>query len=146
MFHLLIGLMGLFFIAIAVIVGAILLFGITLAVVSIFGGASAVVLIKDKTIRRLLLIGCLIILLVAAICLSPFASALFNISLNLYSTNISLLVAIIVLTIIGIKISKNINNKIGRTVSAVIFYIACAIAVIFIVFIIVIMLIMKSPT
>ena len=142
MFHLLIVLMGLFFFAIAVIVGAILLFGIALAVISIFGGASAAVFIKDKTIRRLLLIGCLIILLVAAIFLSPFASVLFDTSLNLYSTNISLLAAIILLTIIGIKISKNIENKIGRTVTAVIFYITCAIAVIFIIFIGVIMLIM----
>ena len=144
MFHLLLGLMWLFFIAIALIFGAILLFGITLAVVSIFGGASAAVLIKDKTIRRLLLIGSLIILLVAAICLSPFVVAIFNTSLDLYITNISLLAVILILTIIGIRISKDLNNKIGKTVSTVVFYIACAFAVIFIIFIGVLMLIMKS--
>ena len=144
MFHLLILLMGLFFFAIAVVVGAILLFGIALAVASIFGGVSAAVLIKDKTISRLMMIGCLIVLLVAALCLSPFVVALSDISLDLYATSISLLAVIIILTIIGIKTSKNIDNKIGRTASTVLFYIACAIAVIFIIFIIVLMLIMKS--
>ena len=117
------------------VVGAILLFGIVLLVASIFGGASVALLIKDKTVKRLLFIGCSILLLIALICLSPFAT-LIEISIGPFIPIIviTLFALILVLAIAGIRISKHIGNKIGKIVARILFIIVCIGAISFMIF------------
>ena len=133
MFHLMFGLIA---ISIALIVGTILLSGIALAVISVFGGTSAALLVKNRTVRRLLFLGCGILLLVAALCLAPFVGVYAGLTADIFQiASIIMLSLIGILSFVGVRTSNSITNKIGKIISIIIFSVMCVIAITLAIFI-----------
>ena len=127
MFHLLIGLTAL---VLFVVFGALILFFITVLLVSIFGGASAALIVKDKTIKRLLFIGFSIMFLSASTFLLPFLGA--NIEFPaIYYPMICALIFILtgILIFAGFKTANSIIHKIGRIVAIIAFSILCVFSI-----------------
>jgi len=108
----------------AVMAFSVLLFGILALIVSAMGGASAALLIKGKTAKRLLVIGFSILTFGGIICILPFIAMYMQIpELSLTILTIAAFLCIGILAVVGIKSSAIIQNKLGKTVLTVIFYI-----------------------
>ncbi len=131
MFHLV---LILFPLLILVIIGSVLLFGITTVIAGIIGGASVAVYIKNKRVKQLLLIGFCILLFIGSLCLISTLGLFLGLTAELFSILFYIILAfIIILAIAGIIISISINNKIGMTILIFIFATVCAIALLFVV-------------
>ena len=117
MFHLAIVFMPLLVIA---LIGT-LVTGVGLLITALVGGASAALVVRDKRLRRLLLLGCGILALVGITCVS------LVLSWSNWVTE-SCCAAVIVLSILGLCGSKCIANKYGRVGSIMLFAFADAAA------------------
>ena len=115
MFHLAIVFMPLLVIA---LIGT-LVTGVGLLITALVGGASAALVVRDKRLRRLLLLGCGILALVGITCVSLVLSWS-------YWVTASCCAAVIVLSILGLCGSKCIANKYGRVGSIMLFAFAAA--------------------
>ena len=120
MFHLAIVFMPLLAIA---LIGT-LVTGVGLLITALVGGASAALVVRDKRLRRLLLLGCGILALVGITCVSLVLSWS-------YWVTMSCCAAVIVLSILGLCGSKCIVNKYGRVGSIMLFAFAAAAALLF---------------
>ena len=120
MFHLAIVFMPLLVIA---LIGT-LVTGVGLLITALVGGASAALVVRDKRLRRLLLLGCGILALVGITCVSLVLSWS-------YWVTASCCAAVIVLSILGLCGSKCIANKYGRVGSIMLFGFAAAAALLF---------------
>ena len=120
MFHLAIVFMPLLVIA---LIGT-LVTGVGLLITALVGGASAALVVRDKRLRRLLLLGCGILALVGITCVSLVMSWS-------YWVTASCCAAVIVLSILGLCGSKCIANKYGRVGSIMLFAFAAAAALLF---------------
>lgn len=120
MFHLAIVFMPLLVIA---LIGT-LVTGVGLLITALVGGASAALVVRDKRLRRLLLLGCGILALVGITCVSLVLSWS-------YWVTVSCCAAVIVLSILGLCDSKCIANKYGRVGSIMLFAFAAAAALLF---------------
>lgn len=120
MFHLAIVFMPLLVIA---LIGT-LVTGVGLLITALVGGASAALVVRDKRLRRLLLLGCGILALVGITCVSLVLSWS-------YWVTASCCAAVIVLSILGLCGSKCIANKYGRVGSIMLFAFATAAALLF---------------
>ena len=120
MFHLAIVFMPLLVIA---LIGT-LVTGVGLLITALVGGASAALVVRDKRLRRLLLLGCGILALVGIACVSLVLSWS-------YWVTVSCCAAVIVLSILGLCGSKCIANKYGRVGSIMLFAFAAAAALLF---------------
>ena len=120
MFHLAIVFMPLLAIA---LIGT-LVTGVGLLITALVGGASAALVVRDKRLRRLLLLGCGILALVGITCVSLVLSWS-------YWVTASCCAAVIVLSILGLCGSKCIANKYGRVGSIMLFAFAAAAALLF---------------
>ena len=120
MFHLAIVFMPLLVIA---LIGT-LVTGVGLLITALVGGASAALVVRDKRLRRLLLLGCGILALVGITCVSLVLSWA-------YWVTVSCCAAVIVLSILGLCGSKCIANKYGRVGSIMLFAFAAAAALLF---------------
>ena len=120
MFHLAIVFMPLLVIA---LIGT-LVTGVGLLITALVGGASAALVVRDKRLRRLLLLGCGILALVGITCVSLVLSWS-------YWVTASCCAAVIVLSILGLCGSKCIANKYGRVGSIMLFAFAAAAALVF---------------
>jgi hypothetical protein len=117
----------------ALIILAILLsfimFGIFIAIAGIIGGASAALLVKNKTFKRLLFIGFCIVSFAGFLCVIPFVMLYVNFSAApITAIMVLACVFIVVLAILGIKFTNGIQNKIGKSVIIILFSLALAIA------------------
>lgn len=120
MFHLAIVFMPLLVIA---LIGT-LVTGVGLLITALVGGASAALVVRDKSLKRLLLLGCGILALVGIACVSLVLSWS-------YWVTVSCCAAVIVLSILGLCGSKCIANKYGRVGSIMLFAFAAAAALLF---------------
>ena len=120
MFHLAIVFMPLLVIA---LIGT-LVTGVGLLITALVGGASAALVVRDKRLRRLLLLGCGILALVGITCVSLVLSWS-------YWVTASCCAAVIVLSILGLCGGKCIANKYGRVGSIMLFAFAAAAALLF---------------
>ena len=120
MFHLAIVFMPLLVIA---LIGT-LVTGVGLLITALVGGASAALVVRDKRLRRLLLLGCGILALVGITCVSLVLSWS-------YWVTASCCAAVIVLSILDLCGSKCIANKYGRVGSIMLFAFAAAAALLF---------------
>ena len=98
--------------------------GVGLLITALVGGASAALVVRDKRLRRLLLLGCGILALVGITCVSLVLSWS-------YWVTASCCAAVIVLSILGLCGSKCIANKYGRVGSIMLFAFAAAAALLF---------------
>lgn len=119
MFHVMLVLPLLILLAIVI---SILLFSIFTIVVSVIGGASTALFIKNKSIKRLLFIGFCILSFIGLICLIPFITIYAQLS-ELFFTLAAVIacVCIGILAIAGIRYSATLQNKIGKTALIVVF-------------------------
>ena len=120
MFHLAIVFMPLLVIA---LIGT-LVTGVGLLITALVGGASTALVVRDKRLRCLLLLGCGILALVGITCMSLVLSWS-------YWVTVSCCAAVIVLSILGLCGSKCIVNKYGRVGSIMLFAFAAAAALLF---------------
>lgn len=112
----------LFPILMLVIEGSLLLMGFTSVIVSIVGGTTAVLKLKNQTAKNLLLIGFSLLLLVGVLALLPFAGFLAELSINAVQIiRRCLLGLMIILSVGGIKMSQVIANKTGRRLLSILF-------------------------
>jgi len=119
-----------------VLIGALILFFLTLLLVSIFGGASAALIIKDKIIKRLLFMGFSIMFLAASTFLLPFVSKYIELPVTYYPAIYTLILILTgILAIAGIRAANSIANKIGRIVAIVLYSILCVFTIPIIIFI-----------
>ena len=133
MFHLLFGLIGLGFF---VVIGAIILFFLTLFIVSIFGGASAALIVKDKIIKRLLFMGFSMMFLTASTPFVPFVGMYTDMPLNFYPIiYIVIFVLVGILAIVGLKTANSIDRKIGRIIAIIAYSILCILAIPIVIFV-----------
>ena len=120
MFHLAIVFMPLLVIA---LIGT-LVTGVGLLITALVGGASAALVVRDKRLRRLLLLGCGILALVGITCVSLVLSWS-------YWVTASCCAAVIVLSILGLCGCRGIANKYGRVGGTLLFAFAAAAALLF---------------
>lgn len=119
MFHLMLILFPLILTAIII---PIILFGLFSIVISIFGGTAAALLIKNKKVRSLCFIGFIILSMIGAIILFPFISMYTNIPFDYYPLFCNILfVSMGILSIIGIFLSRSLQNKMVRTLTTAVF-------------------------
>ena len=101
------------------------------------GGVSFSMFVKNKNIKRLLLIGFLIILFFGLLCLCPFIVFYMGLSASLIPWFMGLAcVCIGLLSVLGARLSKAIEQKIVRLILTVLFYIVLVADIILILFII----------
>ena len=132
MFHLIIGLLG---IGILIVFISILLFGIVTIAVGLIGGTSAALLLKRRTFRNLLLVSFCILVLIGFLSLIPLITVLFNIPVMLFSVaSVVIYICVMMLTIVGIRFSRAIHNKIGKAILHIVFYTILIAAIAFIIF------------
>ena len=109
------------FIALAVLI-SFLLFGIFMIVLSAVGGASSALLIKNKAVKRISFIGSSILTLVGLVCLLPIVTMYAQLPGNFLAfATVGSFICIGILAIAGIKLSMNIQNRIGKSILVVIF-------------------------
>ena len=114
---------------IAVMLLAFLLFSVFMIIISTFGGAAAVLFIKNKILRNLLFIGCAILSFVGLFFVIPFIIIYMQLpSIFINIATVVILACIGMLAAVGIRFSSLIQNKIGRTTLSVIFMIVLIIA------------------
>ena len=124
MFHLAIVFMPVLLLGLGIAIIATLLTGLGLLLAALAGGASVALLVQDKSLKRLLLLGCGILALVGITCVSLVLSWS-------YWVTVSCCAAVIVLSILGLCGSKCIANKYGRVGSIMLFAFAAAAALLF---------------
>ncbi len=127
MFHLMLGLPVL---VILVIVISILLFGLFALIASLVGGASTAALVKNKLSRRLLLTGFAILSLTGLLPLLPFIMAYISVPFNYVTAAVMvMLISVAVLAVVGIRFSRAIKNKLGKTALTILFCIILIFAI-----------------
>ncbi len=130
MFHVLLMFFPLIGLLALVIIGSLLLFGVTSIIVGAVGGSVAAKHINNRLHRRLIFIGLLILLLVGSLCILPAAAVFARLPLTVIAISGDVLLAIIGgLAIAGIAASRSVERKTLKTVLTVIFGIVCAVAV-----------------
>lgn len=133
MFHVLLVLIP---IVLLIIIGSILLFGIACIVAGIIGGTAATALIKNKTVKYLLLTAFCILLSVGSLCVFPFISLFVSFSAGIVEiVSVIILAFIGILSVLGIKVSNSIGKKIGRIISIIAFSIVGIFAITIAIFI-----------
>ncbi|MDR2909417.1 MAG: hypothetical protein LBU86_06010 [Oscillospiraceae bacterium] len=127
-------------IILAIFVGIIMLLVFIAAAIGLgIGGVSMSILVKNKTIKPLLRIGSAIAILVGLMFLCPFIVAKAELPGSFISWSMSLLCVIIgILSVVGVKFSKVIQNKIVRIVLTVLFYLLLLVAISYIILIIIV--------
>lgn len=114
MFHVVLILFPLILLA---IVASLILFGIITVVLSLIGGATTAMVIKNKTAKHLLMVSFLILFLIGIQCLFPFVGAYFSLEIGLFPIiSMSLFVLIGLLSVGGIKLSTAVPHKTGKKV------------------------------
>lgn len=104
------------------VLAAIFLFSVFTVAVSVIGGASTAIFVKDKTVRRLLFIAFCILSLVGLICLLPFITLYAQLSeLFLTLMAVATCIGIGILAFAGIRCSAAVKNPFGKTVLTVVF-------------------------
>lgn len=107
-----------------------LLFVAVIVVASLIGGASSALFVKNKSARRLLLVGFAIISFVGLVPLLPFIMGYLSVSLNYIVAAIMMVtVCVTGLSVAGIRFSNAIRNKAGRVILKVLFWIVLVLAV-----------------
>jgi hypothetical protein len=128
MFHVVLILIPLIF---AVIFGSIVLFGAVSIIAGIVGSASIALLVKDKTVKYLLLLGFSILLFVGSLCVLPLIAISMNIEYNLFITICMIVLAFIgLLALSGIYLVKLHQNKTLQTVLMAVFIVVIILALI----------------
>lgn len=119
MFHVMLALPVLIVIAIIVFV---ILFGIVAIVSAFIGGTTVAILIKNKTIKKLLFISFCILFLIGFLCLTPVITTYLNLTSTFFVIFLAFVfICIAMLAIAGIKLSNSINNKIGKTLLLIVY-------------------------
>ena len=119
MFHVMLVLPALIVAAIAI---SILLFGIFILIASALSGASAALLIKNKAVKQLLLIGCGILTFGGILCVFPFVAIYAGIpELAITAGVVAALICMAVLAALGIKFASMIKKKVGKIILMVVF-------------------------
>ena len=124
----------------AIFVAVLMFIIFTVIIISIgIGGLSASVFVKNKSVKRLLLIGFSVMLLIGLMCFCPFAIPLAGLPDAFIPWSIGLLdICIGFLAILGVKFSKALHNKYVRILFTILFYLLL-IAVIVLISIVIIM-------
>ena len=109
MFHLVLVLLPLILISILL---SIFLFGVSSVLISLFGGTAAILLIKDKKARTMLLLGFVVLSLIGALCLFPFVAAYAELPPPYYSLiTKGLLGLIALLSFVELFQAHSLKNK-----------------------------------
>ena len=126
MFHVFLILFALVGLGVVAVIGAIILFFITLLLASIFGGASAALIVKDKSIRQLLLMGFSMMFLSASALIIPLLGAYIEIPVDLYPyISAAIFIVAVILSISGIKTANALENRVGRIAAIIVYSIVC---------------------
>ena len=114
-----------------VIMFSVFLFGVSILIAGIIGGASTALLIKDKVVKRLIFIGCGIVSFVGLICALPIVSAYTQMPeyLSLTVAMVAALLCIAILSVLGVKFSAAIQNEGGRAFLKITFWLILIAAV-----------------
>lgn len=118
------GFVGFLPIVLVIMVVMMMLFLFIAVCISIgIGGVSVSLFIKDKIVKRILIIIFLIVFCVGLICFCPFAVYIAGLPASFTSWSTGLLgVCIGFLTLRGVKFSKAVQIKIVRILLTVLFY------------------------
>lgn len=101
---------------------SVILFGIVAVVSAFVGGTTMALLIKNATIKKLLSIGFFTLFLIGILCLSPLMMVYFDLSALFFAMISSFIyISIAILSIVGIKLSKTITSKMGKTLLVIVF-------------------------
>ena len=119
MFHVML-VFPIFFVIVILI--SIFLFSIFTLLASAFGGAATALFIKNKMVRRLLFIGFSILSLIGLLCLLPFITLYAELPALFFTVSAIITLSIMaILSIVGVKLSAAIQNKVGRTTLYIVF-------------------------
>lgn len=122
------------FLIIAGIMFSIMLCSIATIVVSIVGGASTAVFVKNKLVRKMLFIGFCIVTFGGLICLMPFLTLYMQLSeLFLTLATLAACACVGILAMMGMRCSATIQNKLARTVFTGVYGLILVIAVLFVI-------------
>ena len=124
MFHLTVAFLPVLLLGLGIAIIATLLTGLGLLIAALVGGTSAALLVKDKSIKRLVLLGCGILALAGIACVGlvlgwPYLAAA------------GCCLGAVVLAIVGLCGCRRISNKYGRVGSIMLFAFAAAAALLF---------------
>lgn len=109
---------------IALVILFLVIFGIIFLIVGLVGGASAAKYIKNKMVRKMMLIGVSIVSLTGLACILPAASLRFNWPGNLMWISVFILLAIIGnLIMLGLSTAERLENRTAHTILRIIFII-----------------------
>lgn len=109
---------------------SIILFSIFMFVLSIVGGASTALLVKNKTYKKLLFTGLCIVSFIGLVSSLPIIALYAGLSAQfLMQATVAAFVCIAILGVAGIRFAAAIENKIVKTVLVVVFGLVCAAAV-----------------
>lgn len=130
MFHIVLIFLPIIFL---ILLCSILLFALASVAIGIFGGTTTMLLVKNRKVKQVMVINCVILVLVGFLILSPLLSNLIGIP-NSMVPNIAIvfLGSIGILAIGGIKISNSIQNRIGKLLLITLFCLISVAAGIFI--------------
>ena len=112
--------LGIMFTLAAVVIS--LLFGIMFILAACAGGCSVAVLIKNKLVKKLLLVGFGVLFLIGLLCVIPFWMAGSSLPIMFFVTLSNLCyLCLAALAVLGIKFSRLISNKAGRVILIIVF-------------------------
>ncbi len=124
MFHLTVAFLPVLLLGLGIAIIATLLTGLGLLIAALVGGTSAALLVKDKSIKRLVLLGCGILALAGIACVGlvlgwPYLAAA------------GCCLGAVVLAIVGLCGCRCIGHKAGRVGTTLLFAFAMAAALLF---------------
>lgn len=100
----------------------ILLFGVSSVLISLFGGTAAILLIKNKKARAMLLLAFVVLSLIGAFCLFPFVAAYAALPFQYYPyVSKGLLFLIGFFSLLEILKARSLENKFLKNMVIVLF-------------------------
>ena len=124
MFHLTVVFLPVLLLGLGIAIAAVLLTGLGMLLAALMGGASAALLVKDKRLKRLMLLGCGILALAGIACVGLVLSWPYLVAAGCC-------LGAVVLAIVGLCGCRCISNKYGRVGSIMLFAFAAAAALLF---------------
>lgn len=124
MFHLTVAFLPVLLLGLGIAIAAVLLTGLGMLLAALMGGASAALLVKDKSLKRLMLLGCGILALAGIACVGLVLSWPYLLAAGCC-------LGAVVLAIVALCGCRCISNKYGRVGSIMLFAFAAVAALLF---------------
>lgn len=113
-----------------VAIAGVVLFGIAAVVGACIGGTSVAILVKNTLVKKLLLIGLGILLCIGLLCIIPIAMVYFGFGTVVFCATSGVIdLVMTLLAIWGIRLSRFVSHKTGRTALTVVFYLVVVAAI-----------------